>query len=279
MMELRPQNARTTVNETTGLLRKAYDGSGSLPLTTSYEDVRDSIEQQLQSRTTPTKPSFDGVAQQSSLFRRRQAVGMLVGGCLLCVLLIVSLVWDPQPEHDHDDDVKPVPHFDDDYFSAPFSHLDPVHDLGFAELIRADDVSPDWSFLDPSFKSPDDDRNALPTNSWYQNLLMARGEAANVQRAYPAPYLVDVVGMIPGLRSHVTHVEASAVVMQLSFNEDYGLVLGATQSIESNEKNDDRDNYQYKVVEATNLGVTLEWVSFCAFEKGRDVDVCVNVCV
>ncbi|KAL3910500.1 MAG: hypothetical protein SGILL_007666 [Bacillariaceae sp.] len=142
------------------------------------------------------------------------------------------------------------------------------------ELQRDDAVSPDWHYVDPAFKSKHDKRNALPTNAWYQNLLMARGEPSNLQRAYTVPYLIDVVGAIPGVRAHVTHTEANDQVMQLSFNEAFGLVLGATKSLESkhhgkdNEDNDGDDDdsvkegwksHKYTVGQATNLGISLDW--------------------
>jgi hypothetical protein len=147
-----------------------------------------------------------------------------------------------------------------------------VRDLGLPELVRAEAVSPDWNYLKSSFKSKHDDRNALPTNSWYQNLLMARGEPSNLQRAYTVPYLVDVVGMLPGVRAHVTHTEANDQVMQLSFDEAFGLVLGATKSLEAKNEDDTSNDHEdevkehwkshkYTVAKATNLGISLEWVS------------------
>lgn len=259
------------MNETTGLLKKAYDSSGSLPLAASYEDVRESIELQLQrTATATTTKEYSTTDGASSWFRRRHAIGMLLGGCALCVSLIMLFLWHPQRERRHSGHEPAVPDYRD--YSAPFSHLDPVHDLGLPEHVRAKAVSPDWKYLDASFKSPEDHRNAVPTNAWYQNLLMANGEPSNLQRVYPVPYLVDLVGMIPGLRAHVTHIEANDMVMQLSFNENFGLVLGATKSIQSAADNDaskkrgvDENekwtNHQYKVTSATNLGVTLEWVS------------------
>jgi len=150
----------------------------------------------------------------------------------------------------------------------PLSQLDPVHDLKLSEHGRPRN--------DPSFPSyyyaKDADRpfKALPTNAWYQNILQAPvdGEPANVQRIYPGPYLLDVVGTIPGLRIHVTDIVASDMVMQLTFIERFNLVLGATKSILSSSQGDDNDSdsdsdkgstNRYQVLETTELGVTLEW--------------------
>jgi hypothetical protein len=184
---------------------------------------------------------------------------------------------------------------DDDHFDTgdgrPFSLLDPVSDLGLPEVTRFEGASPDWSYLGRAFpfnmkhgsKHDDEDngiadnrRRAIPTNSWYQNLLLAHGQPSNLQRAYPSPYLVDVVGMIPGLRIHATHVNSNSMVMQLSFNEDYGLVVGAAadksshqseKTKESTKKEEDHGgntgkglSQKYKVAETTDVGITLEWV-------------------
>jgi hypothetical protein len=150
----------------------------------------------------------------------------------------------------------------------PLSQLDPVRDLKLAEHGRPRN--------DPSFPSyyyaNESDRpfRALPTNAWYQNILQAplHGEPANVQRIYPGPYLLDVVGSIPGMRIHVTDIVSSDMVMQITFIERFHLVLGATESILSTTPGDGIDSdsdegstNRYKVLETTELGVTLEWVS------------------
>ena len=85
------------------------------------------------------------------------------------------------------------------------------------------------------------------------------GEPSNLQRIYPGPYLLDVSGIIPGLRIHGTDTVSSDMVMQLSFLERHSLVLGATSSIATpyNENSSNR----YNVLKTTDFGVTLEWVS------------------
>jgi hypothetical protein len=146
------------------------------------------------------------------------------------------------------------------------SLLDPVRDLNVATLGRSRD--------DPSFPSyyygSDNDSNsnnrkkrALPTNAWYQNLLQIPSdwEPTNLQRVYPGPYLLDFVGIIPGQRIHANDIFSSDVVMQLTFNERFGLTLGATESISSRRHSDgDKRTKRYKVLKTTDLGITLEWV-------------------
>jgi hypothetical protein len=53
--------------------------------------------------------------------------------------------------------------------------------------------------------------------------------------------------------------------MQLSFNEDFGLVVGATKDLTAktspSSDDDNSESHKYKVVQTTDLGITLEWVS------------------
>jgi hypothetical protein len=166
----------------------------------------------------------------------------------------------------------------------PLSLLDPIHDLGLAGWDRSPDESSFPSFYYNADADADDrygnnnsrklsasessnnnnttsrKKKALPTNAWYQNMLQVshNDEPTNLQRTYPVPYLVDVVGLIPGLRMHATDIDASDMVMQLSFNENAGLVLGATEHLSSKKKT--IHSHRYKVLKTTNLGITLEWV-------------------
>lgn len=302
-------NADVVPSETTGLL-----------LAGSYGDVKDSLEVQLQTLGKASSSSSyddkDDLSCQEKLRRRLGGGGgngmvlfpkkhlacMLVLGAFLLVglgLLVVGVIpffdddnsgrgtgdWGgDDDDHHHQEEVFPTGD------GRPLSLLDPVYDLGLPEVTRADDTSPDWSYLGEELqvnkmdnksnnKHMDDNgatsRRALPTNAWYQNLLLARGKSpGNVQRVYPAPYLVDVVGLIPGLRVHSSHVNANSMVMQLSFNEDFGLVVGSSvdkfeeAKIKQNKKssltNDGEDDkttsHKYKVVETTDVGISLAWV-------------------
>ncbi len=266
------------MSETTGLIKR-IGSNGSLPLTSSYNDVRDGLELQLQ-ETWPDHHNHGKATSKISTDRdfgtRRRVIWMwFLLGCFLCSLSIGIILrpWQNRPSHeDHTDD----DYFNDGNWNRPLSLLDPVNDLGLAEHTRSRGASPDWKFLDDSWKSPHDTRNAMPTNAWYQNLIMARDQPSNLQRAYPVPYLVDVVGMIPGLRTHSTHVDGSTMVLQLSFNEDFGLVLGATEDLETRNSSllssDVDDSFGYKVVQTTDLGITLEWVSSQMQFRLRQID-------
>lgn len=125
---------------------------------------------------------------------------------------------------------------------------------------------------------------AMPTNAWYQNLLLAHGEPSEEQRAYPVPYVVDLVGPIPGVRLHHPNVQGGATIIQLNQVLEHGLTIGSSSlkyllgesSINKKKKrhhhDDDDDDDQvgekpqavskkYAITKMTPLGITLEWVS------------------
>ena len=94
---------------------------------------------------------------------------------------------------------------------------------------------------------------ALPTNRWYQNLLMG-GPKEEFGRVYTMPYIVDTDGPINGLRVHYPHIQASSSIVQMVFDAQYGLVVGT---------DDTRVKQRYELDEISkpsDLGVTLKWV-------------------
>jgi hypothetical protein len=147
----------------------------------------------------------------------------------------------------------------------PFSRHDPVQDLGLLAYNRPEETGPPRNlFEEIADEKPDSlvRRPAFPTNAWYQNLLMLRGAPSNVHRVYTNPYLVDVVGLIPGLRVHPNRILSGADVLQLTFNENFGLTLGATGDLKGPPESE-ADSHKYKVLETTELGLTLRWVCCC----------------
>ena len=69
----------------------------------------------------------------------------------------------------------------------------------------------------------------LPTNAWYQNLLLGSVNDHHLtpaNRAYTIPYLLDFVGPIPGVRVQIPRVLGSDTIVQLSAVESHGLTLG-----------------------------------------------------
>lgn len=125
--------------------------------------------------------------------------------------------------------------------TGPFSTLDPVADLGFANYTRPQ-AAP---------RAVQHHKGPLPTNAWYQNLiLLDEGPPTVNHRAYSMPYVVDAAGPIPGLRVHPNHVLGSTNVVQLNVVENLGLTVGVSGSVD----------VDYSVGAMTPLGVTLEWV-------------------
>lgn len=136
---------------------------------------------------------------------------------------------------------------------GPLSTLDPT--VYFADVVRPADSSPS-SRLDPLKEKS----SAVPTNSWYQNLLLLRdGEVPSMNhQAYTLPYIVDVAGPIPGVRLHSGRVETSADQVIVSSDQALALTLGAAVSFSDSSLNTTVDN-GYSVLSTNELGLTLKW--------------------
>jgi len=159
----------------------------------------------------------------------------------------------------------------------PFSTMDPVHDLSLREYTRSDQTSPPPSLHKLRQLSDGDSNNgsdgadgdggngdqsstiALPTNAWYQNMLQLYGEPESIHRLYVCPYMVDVVGRVPGLRMHQTHIDAFNDVVQASFSDQFGMTLGALPAEWDADLKTEELSKAYTVSHATELGLTLEW--------------------
>ena len=249
-MSSKYQHPEGSVAETSNLLEKSLSDS-------SHLEIQKDLEVQLN--------CCDG----KSLFKDEKRIILPFLGGLFALLILGGFsqsVWSGERvELDDRAEVNDIPIVDN---ASPLSLLDPVRHLKLAEHGRP--------YQDPSFPSyyygTDDESptslpfRALPTNAWYQNLLQApqHGEPSNLQRIYPGPYLLDVDGTIPGLRIHATDIVSNDMVMQLAFNEQYSVVLGATQSIPVSNQGDSNikaNTNRYKVLKTTDLGITLEWVS------------------
>mmetsp|Transcript_51911 Transcript_51911/g.57996 ORF Transcript_51911/g.57996 Transcript_51911/m.57996 type:complete len:1231 (-) Transcript_51911:85-3777(-) len=270
------------INETTTLVKENLSNNSlsSLLAKSSESNVRDSMEAQIHYKRT---------------------LRMLILGISLSTLILSSILFRPTTSinsdnkiyddltNSNDDNVNVDVDDDDDAVptsnSFPLSLLDPIHDLGLAGHERSiDDPSfPSFYYNDinndannklrklssssgssgENTSTSNKNQKALPTNAWYQNMIQAPrdDEPSNLQRAYPTPYLVDVVGLIPGLRVHATDIDASDMVMQLSFMEIYGLVIGAAENISLSATNQMKMVYshKYRVLKTTKLGITLEW--------------------
>ncbi|OEU08818.1 hypothetical protein FRACYDRAFT_264429 [Fragilariopsis cylindrus CCMP1102] len=148
----------------------------------------------------------------------------------------------------------------------PFSVLDPVQDLERYGYDRPTSSSPN-ARLDP-LREQSKGRRALPTNSWYQNMLRldVDQDPTKNHRVYTVPYILDAAGDFPGLRAHSTRLDATPSQVILQIDEPYALTLGArTDTIKENNNNAAAAlllDKGYSVHEATELGLTLHWGSY-----------------
>jgi hypothetical protein len=194
---------------------------------------------------------------------RRRTIAIFVA---FSILLIGSFFWlfkfsnlTNDPSTWKDSDLLPYgPSKKKNATRSPFSILHPVTDLGMYDFPR-----PKTSIPARPMKEGLLNRNAYPTNSWYQSLLAPPDEPSELHRAYAVPYVVDTIGPIPGLRLHPNHIDASSYVITLYVINEYGLTFGAAVNAASskNLKNIELPTHQYKVTHATPLGLTLDWVS------------------
>jgi hypothetical protein len=137
---------------------------------------------------------------------------------------------------------------------------------------RAADTAPPRTIHRPDIYA------ALPTNAWYQNLLLGRGEPTELQRVYTVPHMVDVAGPIPGLQIHPNHIDATSTIIQLSYVQPHGLTSGA--AVKSKRATSVRTiNNEYSVLQTTPLGITLAWVRVRNLLAGRFVAVSFLFCL
>lgn len=166
--------------------------------------------------------------------------------------------------------------FDSD--PSPFSDLTPA-ELGFHPYPRPSSSRPGTVFgswrhgpqlttttgtslssrLRLGLRSSDSQGTAMPTNAWYQNLLLGsvnEGHLTPNNRAYTVPYILDFVGPVPGIRVQFPHVLSSDTIVQLSAVERHGLTLGTL--------NDGAVDTVYSVDEDSpprQLGLGLKWTT------------------
>lgn len=233
-----------------------HGGDGFGPTISSSGNMKDDEEeynrQQQESRSLKggkgsQNMKWDG--PQSNVGRRR-AVFLLLLACIASVSLLALVNFRVRSRQ-----ASMTPNYS---LPQPFSRKHPVADLGIADVSRPEQTKPP-SRMFRRLESPDSgQREPLPTSAWYQNLLLTRGEPSNLHRAYASPYVVDLVGPIPGLTLHSSFVVPTSKVVQLANMAAFGLTLGAAGAI--SEKIDQKLSHQYTVSSPTELGVTLHWV-------------------
>lgn len=49
----------------------------------------------------------------------------------------------------------------------------------------------------------------LPTNTWYQNLILGDENTNPENKIFQIPHIIDTAGFIPGIRTHPAHLQAN----------------------------------------------------------------------
>eukprot|EP00584_Thalassiosira_punctigera_P026587 CAMPEP_0172577776 /NCGR_PEP_ID=MMETSP1067-20121228/138400_1 /TAXON_ID=265564 ORGANISM="Thalassiosira punctigera, Strain Tpunct2005C2" /NCGR_SAMPLE_ID=MMETSP1067 /ASSEMBLY_ACC=CAM_ASM_000444 /LENGTH=1128 /DNA_ID=CAMNT_0013370467 /DNA_START=246 /DNA_END=3632 /DNA_ORIENTATION=- len=160
------------------------------------------------------------------------------------------------------------------------SSLDPTEDLGFRSTTRKRLASPSkvWGeYLKENAFTP------LPTNQWYLNLLSHRAAAdpstaGEVAHVYTIPYIVGVSPPHPpklpsqkdsastlmaGIDLFVPVMKTSSKNMQMVFDKQNGVSLGAIVSEKHESTDEDESSLTSYVVDPdvllSPLGVSLKW--------------------
>ena len=246
--------------------------SSSLPLASSYEDLQGSAEIQLKAidqsaRKKLVDPSSNLLTGGNNIDRRPAFLMLLLG----CILSVAVISYPSLHRNYHNEDVGDLPK-DLHTHPKPLSRHHPVTDLGLMAVERPVETGPPKELFRHHPARQNGRRDALPTNAWYQNMLLLDDgqEPTNVHRAYASPYIFDVVGSVPGLRLSPNRIDSGNMVMQLALNDQHGMTLGALpKKLKRNNKSPSLPHglsHRYSVLATTELGVTLGWVSRYTFD-------------
>ncbi|RYG64836.1 hypothetical protein EON64_13175 [archaeon] len=93
--------------------------------------------------------------------------------------------------------------------AAPLSITDPAT-LGIQPAYRPGDSQPG-----PAFRTLINRGIPLPTNSWYENLLIGPDNTVPESNVFQVPYILDTSGSIVGVRTHPSHVQASSKIVMV----------------------------------------------------------------
>lgn len=166
--------------------------------------------------------------------------------------------------------------------APPFSTLDPVNDLKVYPYRRPKPTTPGIVFGEKLHKGQSETGIPLPTNNWYENMVLMSDEqiAPNSDnRIYSVPYVVSGDGPVSGIKLGSTRLLGMEKVVQVTYIDDHGLTLGAAESFGMSNGtsfggaiqrrymiSDDASDYEDSDTNTTNyspltpLGLTLKWV-------------------
>lgn len=120
---------------------------------------------------------------------------------------------------------------------------------------------------------------ALPTNKWYENMLLMpdeQTEPIDDNRVYTVPYVINACGKLPGINVFGTKLLGMDRVIQVTFVDKFGINLGVANELSSETISDQEfeshinrkylvdstaDDLSGELAPLSPLGLTLKWES------------------
>mmetsp|Transcript_13373 Transcript_13373/g.15583 ORF Transcript_13373/g.15583 Transcript_13373/m.15583 type:complete len:240 (+) Transcript_13373:563-1282(+) len=155
-----------------------------------------------------------------------------------------------QQPHNSNDDIIPLPEqiaLIRDHISQPppFSTLDPVKNLNVNKYDRQISTSPQHVFGEKLSQGQQNTRVPLPTNKWYENLILMPNqqiEPSDENNAYTVPYFVKTNGPIAGIKLASTRRLGMEKVVQVTYVDHHSLTLGAALPFDYDSNSDSISN-------------------------------------
>lgn len=222
----------------------------SLPLVKSIQEIEMGMKSPYQYSSLSSSNSTENLVSSDEEGPKKSRVMFIAGSCVLAVFsltVIFSLAAG-----------KETPSMEKGAWSSkaePFSNMDPVN-LGFKPILRPKVSLPGAVFGD-IYQSGSKDNKPLPTNAWYQNFLLGTPTSNTKDNSvFAVPYVVDVAGLIPGLRSHACTVMANKAMVRMNYEPENGLTIGAVEKFETQHH---VRNPSLTTPRLTKLAIELEW--------------------
>ena len=220
-------------------------------------------------------------ADELILKKQRKKKMIALVSCLLAlgvaVVVAVSMIKAKEDEFPSQKPIIKAPEIKVKETVGPLSNLHPSRDLnvlpydrGFATQLHVQingESSPEGTQL----KSRQSKSGRLPTNAWYENLLLyttGRTQPGAEQRVYSMPYIIDATGPIPGLRLHQSNRQGGNLVIQMIVDAATSLTLGMNKDLAAKDSQASLSHmYELDDSEGTAhsaLSLNLRWnVSYC----------------
>jgi endoglucanase Acf2 len=132
---------------------------------------------------------------------------------IMGVLLVISVLYFPVK-------FQPEPLLSAAWSSKaePFSYADPTS-LGILSIDRTQGSKPgkilsNLISTNPLSHMPE---TPLPTNTWYQNLILGDENTNSENKIFQIPHIIDTAGYIPGIRTHPAHLQANDRMVMVSY--------------------------------------------------------------